>query len=93
MACRDESRSQKPFNEVSAAATGEVELRTLDLADLDSVAEFAAGMNADSDSLDILVNNAGVMGGRGVLRHKVLSNRWEPTTWATLPSPRNCGRC
>ena len=41
----------------------EVELRTLDLADLDSVAEFAAGMNADSDSLDILVNNAGVMGG------------------------------
>ncbi len=63
MACRDESRSQKPFNEVSAAATGEVELRTLDLADLDSVAEFAAGMNADSDSLDILVNNAGVMGG------------------------------
>ena len=37
MACRDGMRSQKPFNEVSAAAAGEVELRTLDLADLDSV--------------------------------------------------------
>ncbi|MGA9146068.1 MAG: oxidoreductase [Candidatus Nanopelagicales bacterium] len=63
MACRDEARSQKPFNEVSAGATGDVELRTLDLADLDSVAQFATSLNTDLDKVDILVNNAGVMGG------------------------------
>ncbi|GAB2625210.1 oxidoreductase [Streptomyces capparidis] len=44
----------------AAAATvrGSVEVRRLDLADLASVREFAAGWHGD---LDVLVNNAGVM--------------------------------
>ena len=63
MACRDQQRSRKPFDEVSAKATGTVELRTLDLADLDSVADFATGIRNDFSAVDLLVNNAGVMGG------------------------------
>jgi NAD(P)-dependent dehydrogenase (short-subunit alcohol dehydrogenase family) len=39
----------------------EVEFRDLDLASLDSVREFAAGVAADHPKLDVLVNNAGVM--------------------------------
>jgi NAD(P)-dependent dehydrogenase (short-subunit alcohol dehydrogenase family) len=38
-----------------------LEVRTLDLEDLDSVAEFADRLNADRNRLDLLVNNAGVM--------------------------------
>ncbi len=63
MACRDEKRSEKPFYEVSSEAAGTVELRTLDLADLDSVAAFAAGIRNDFSAVDLLVNNAGIMGG------------------------------
>jgi NAD(P)-dependent dehydrogenase (short-subunit alcohol dehydrogenase family) len=37
--------------------TGDVEVRELDLADLSSVHEFAAGV----ESVDVLVNNAGIM--------------------------------
>ena len=39
-----------------------VDVRALDLASLDSVREFAAGVVADHPSVDLLVNNAGVMG-------------------------------
>ena len=39
----------------------EVEFRDLDLASLDSVREFAAGVAADHPRVDVLVNNAGVM--------------------------------
>ena len=63
MACRDQKRSQKAFDEVSAAATGIVDMESLDLADLDSVAEFAVDLNDRFDGIDILVNNASVMGG------------------------------
>jgi NAD(P)-dependent dehydrogenase (short-subunit alcohol dehydrogenase family) len=44
----------------TAAATipGESEVRALDLASLDSVREFAAGVDGD---VDLLINNAGVM--------------------------------
>lgn len=63
MACRDQKRSQKAFDEVSAAATGIVDMESLDLADLDSVAEFAVDLNDRFDGIDILINNAGVMGG------------------------------
>jgi NAD(P)-dependent dehydrogenase (short-subunit alcohol dehydrogenase family) len=38
-----------------------LEVRHLDLADLASVREFAAGVVADGRPLDVLVNNAGVM--------------------------------
>ncbi|WP_315097756.1 oxidoreductase [uncultured Cellulomonas sp.] len=40
---------------------GEVEVRELDLASLDSVREFAAKLAADLPALDLLVNNAGVV--------------------------------
>src|SRR5687767_10859425 len=40
---------------------GEVEFRDLDLASLESVREFAAGVTADRPRIDVLVNNAGVM--------------------------------
>ena len=54
LAVRDEARGR------TAAATidGSTEVRRLDLADLASVREFAAGWSGD---LDVLVNNAGVM--------------------------------
>ncbi|MGO9962143.1 MAG: oxidoreductase [Acidimicrobiales bacterium] len=38
-----------------------VEFRLLDLADLDSVREFAGALQRDAVALDVLVNNAGVM--------------------------------
>ena len=38
-----------------------VELRTLDLADLDSVRAFAKGLHDDKVGVDVLINNAGVM--------------------------------
>jgi NAD(P)-dependent dehydrogenase (short-subunit alcohol dehydrogenase family) len=39
----------------------QLEVRRIDLADLASVHEFAAGLIADGTPLDLLVNNAGVM--------------------------------
>lgn len=63
MACRDQERSQKPFEEVCDVATGTVVLRPLDLADLDSVSAFADNLRTDFTSLDLLINNAGIMGG------------------------------
>jgi NAD(P)-dependent dehydrogenase (short-subunit alcohol dehydrogenase family) len=42
----------------AAAMNGETEVRRLDLADLNSVREFAAGWTG---GLDILINNAGIM--------------------------------
>ena len=38
-----------------------LELRTLDLADLDSVRAFANGLHEDGVGVDVLINNAGVM--------------------------------
>jgi NAD(P)-dependent dehydrogenase (short-subunit alcohol dehydrogenase family) len=54
LAVRDESKGR------AAAATidGSTEVRRLDLADLASVREFAAGLGGD---IDILVNNAGIL--------------------------------
>lgn len=63
LACRDLERSKKPYQEIREVAKGTVVLRALNLADLDSVAEFAEGVRKDFSSLDLLVNNAGIMGG------------------------------
>lgn len=53
LACRDTAKGEH----VAAAMAGHVEVRRLDLADLDSVREFAAGLGV----IAVLVNNAGVM--------------------------------
>jgi NAD(P)-dependent dehydrogenase (short-subunit alcohol dehydrogenase family) len=54
LAVRDTDKGQA----AAAAMSGEVEVRRLDLANLASVREFAAGWEGD---LDLLINNAGVM--------------------------------
>ncbi|MCX4878727.1 MULTISPECIES: oxidoreductase [unclassified Streptomyces] len=54
LAVRDPKRGEA----AAARVNGSVEVRRLDLADLASVREFAAGWQGD---LDLLVNNAGVM--------------------------------
>lgn len=46
---------------LAAAGLGDVEVATLDLADLDSVRAFAEEFLASGRALDILINNAGVM--------------------------------
>jgi len=54
LACRNTEAGEK----AAAGMSGNVEVRKLDLADLDSVRAFAAGTTGP---VDILVNNAGVM--------------------------------
>lgn len=51
-------RSTGRGDEAAATMTGSTEVRRLDLADLSSVREFAAGITGE---LDLLINNAGVM--------------------------------
>ncbi|WP_258725024.1 oxidoreductase [Cellulomonas sp. NS3] len=48
-------------HEVARGIAGDVEVRELDLASLDSVRTFAAGLTADHPRVDLLVNNAGVV--------------------------------
>ena len=38
-----------------------LEVRRLDLASLDSIAEFASAVSRDHDRIDVLINNAGIM--------------------------------
>jgi NAD(P)-dependent dehydrogenase (short-subunit alcohol dehydrogenase family) len=54
LAVRDEAKGQDAAREMS----GDVEVRRLDLADLDAVRAFAAAWDGP---LDLLVNNAGIM--------------------------------
>jgi NAD(P)-dependent dehydrogenase (short-subunit alcohol dehydrogenase family) len=54
LAVRDVTRGEQ----AAAGLPGSVEVRRLDLADLSSVREFAAGW---SGALDVLINNAGIM--------------------------------
>jgi NAD(P)-dependent dehydrogenase (short-subunit alcohol dehydrogenase family) len=58
MTARDQDKGQRALDEVLAAhPDAKIELRLLDLADLDSVTEFATTVG----ELDVLINNAGVM--------------------------------
>ncbi|GEK00749.1 oxidoreductase [Streptomyces sp. ATE26] len=60
LACRDETRGREAVERLRAEVPGaRAELGRLDLGDLASVREFAAGL--PYDRLDLLVNNAGVM--------------------------------
>jgi NAD(P)-dependent dehydrogenase (short-subunit alcohol dehydrogenase family) len=62
LACRNRRRGEEALAEIRRM-TGDaaVELRSLDVASLASVHEFAAGYAADHSGLDMLINNAGVM--------------------------------
>lgn len=62
MACRCSSKADAGADEVLRRwPAADLDVRSLDLADLDAVADFADGMLAAHDRLDILVNNAGLM--------------------------------
>ena len=62
MACRDLDRAEAAREEVRADVSGAaLDVRKLDLADLDSVRRFADGVAADHERVDVLCNNAGVM--------------------------------
>ncbi|AJT67218.1 oxidoreductase [Streptomyces chattanoogensis] len=63
LACRNEARGGAALDRLrTEVPTAEAEFRPLDLADLSSVRDFAAGLDTfDGDRLDLLINNAGVM--------------------------------
>lgn len=59
MACRDEGRGEDARRRIEAESPpGSLDVRTLDLAALDSIREFSAELTGD---LHVLCNNAGVM--------------------------------
>jgi len=62
MACRSQDRGERAAAELRHATDGgDLDVRTCDLADLDSVAAFAEGVRDTYDGIDVLCNNAGVM--------------------------------
>lgn len=62
MAARNIEKGKKALAEVKQVAPrAKVSLMQLDLADLDSVAQFAEEFKAKYQQLDVLINNAGVM--------------------------------
>lgn len=62
MAVRDEAKGHRAAAEISATHVGaRLQVRQVDLADLDSVRAFAADVHASGLPVDVLVNNAGVM--------------------------------
>jgi len=65
MAVRTPEKGEAARAEIEAEVPGaRLEVRRIDLADLASVREFAAGIVADGKPLHVLVNNAGVMAPR-----------------------------
>ncbi|MDR3417451.1 MAG: oxidoreductase [Nevskia sp.] len=62
MACRDAAKAAKAVTRIKQDVPGaQIEVMTLDLADLASVRKFAAEFSAKYSRLDLLCNNAGVM--------------------------------
>ena len=62
MTARDMSKGREAQRRIEAACPrGRVELRELDLADLDSVKDFGGRFLGEGRPLDVLVNNAGIM--------------------------------
>lgn len=62
LAVRDEEKGRRVAADIAVARPGaDLEVRRVDLADLDSVRQFADRMHADHRRVDVLINNAGVM--------------------------------
>ena len=62
MACRDPQRAEAAADEVrKIAPQAKLELESLDLASLESIAQFAARLAKTHPVIDGLINNAGVM--------------------------------
>ncbi|WP_131774071.1 MULTISPECIES: SDR family NAD(P)-dependent oxidoreductase, partial [Protofrankia] len=62
LAVRDEARGAQAVEKLRAEQPeARLEVRRLDLSDLDSVSAFAKGVIADGTRVDVLVNNAGIM--------------------------------
>ena len=62
MAVRNQEKGEAARAEILAQVPkADLELGHIDLADLTSVREFAAGVVADKRPVNVLVNNAGVM--------------------------------
>lgn len=61
LGCRNPTKAAAAVDEIRRRSGNDaVESRTLDLADLDSVRRFAAGLS-DLDHIDVLLNNAGLI--------------------------------
>jgi NAD(P)-dependent dehydrogenase (short-subunit alcohol dehydrogenase family) len=62
LACRSATKGEAARAKIVAGnAAAKVEVRVLDVADLDSVRRFAAEFLGEGKALDLLINNAGVM--------------------------------
>jgi len=62
MACRSTDKGETAAAEVrQSVPDADLDVRECDLADLDSVAAFATGVEDEYDAVDVLCNNAGVM--------------------------------
>ena len=62
LACRSREKGEAASSKILARQpSAKVEVRILDVADLDSVRRFAAEFLSQSKPLDLLINNAGVM--------------------------------
>jgi NAD(P)-dependent dehydrogenase (short-subunit alcohol dehydrogenase family) len=62
LAVRDKAKGHRAVAEITAEQPGaHLEVRQLDLANLDSIRAFADRLRSDHACLDVLVNNAGVM--------------------------------
>ncbi|MGU3498674.1 oxidoreductase [Mycobacterium sp. C31M] len=62
LGCRDPDRGRLAADRLRSISLA-VQVYPLDLAHLDSIAQFAEHISLDHDGVDILVNNAGVSGG------------------------------
>ena len=62
IACRNEEKAKKAVSEIQRkSGSTDVQYRLLDLADLESVRNFAAKFLQEETRLDVLINNAGIL--------------------------------
>ncbi|MCR1780951.1 SDR family NAD(P)-dependent oxidoreductase [Nocardioides carbamazepini] len=62
LACRSVAKGEAAARTVPGHDQGRVEVRQVDVSDLDSVRAFARGLRDDGRPVDVLINNAGVLG-------------------------------